>query len=71
MTSIIIKDGDRRVEIKRIQDIRNKLPKEFTNFKRVSTICIQPMYIYNGKPIGGDRTSKASKKSRRGEYSSN
>jgi rhodanese-related sulfurtransferase len=53
MTSIIIKDGDRRVEIKRIQDIRNKLPKEFTKTSReCPPFCIQPMYIYNVKPIG-------------------
>ncbi len=48
MTSIIIKDGDRRVEIKRIQDIRNKLPKEFTKLQEsvhhfVFNLCIYIM----------------------------
>ncbi len=72
MTSIIIKDGDRRVEIKRIQDIRNKLPKEYHKTSReCPPFCIQPMYIYHVKPIGEIELLKHLKNSRRGEYTSN
>jgi len=53
MESITVKEGDKRVVIKRIQDKNHRLPAEFTKTSReCPPFCVQPMYIEGVKPIG-------------------
>jgi len=51
--SVTVKEGDKTIEIKRIQDKKHKLPAEFTKTSReCPPFCVQPMYIGKVKPIG-------------------
>jgi hypothetical protein len=53
MESITVKEGDKNVVIKRIQNKKHTLPFEFTKTSReCPPFCVQPMYIDGVKPIG-------------------